>query len=74
MFLQYINTAATKWNVHIRVHAIRHIILASWDTFQNKMGHFEMALMKYQRDLLTQKERCCAAFAVEKDDIVHLES
>ena len=61
-----------------RLHwgAIWHIILASRGKSRTRQnGFFKMALVtKCKRDLLTQKERRHAAFAVEKEDIVDLVS
>ena len=70
LFLQYINTAATKWNICIWVPYCTSFWQVGDSPEQN--GSFKLALTKCKRDLLTQKERRHAAFAVEKDGIVDL--
>ena len=72
LFLQYINTAATKLNVCIGVPYGTSYWEIGDSPEQN--GSFKLALTKCKRDLLTQKERRRAAFAVEKDDFVDLVS
>ena len=70
LFLQYINKAATKWNICIGVpYGTSH-----WQVRDSaeQNGSFKIALTKCKRDLLTQKERRHAALVVEKDDIVDL--
>ena len=72
LFLQYINTAATKLNVCIGVPYGTSYWEIGDSPEQN--GSFKLALTKCKRDVLTQKERRRTAFAIEKEDIVDVVS
>jgi hypothetical protein len=69
-FLRYVNNPATKWNACIGVPYGTSYWQVGDSTEQN--GCFKMALTRYKRELLAQKELVQAEFAINKEDVVYL--
>jgi hypothetical protein len=69
-FLEYINQEETKWKVCSGVPYGTSYWQVGDSIEQN--GCFKMALTRYKRELLKQKESVGAEFAIEKEDVIHL--
>jgi hypothetical protein len=69
-FLEYINSACTNWTVCIRVPYGTSYWQVGDSREQN--GCFKMALTRYKRQLLKEKEIVGAEFAIEKEDVINL--
>ncbi len=69
-FLTYVNDPATKWNACIGVPYGTCYWQVGDSSEQN--GCFKMALTRYKRELLRQKELVNSEFAVKKKDIAYL--